>query len=288
MVRSSSKHILITGIHSYIGNNLRDYIYHKELPVVVSMISMRDESFKKLDYSQYDCILHVASIVHQKSRKIDFNDYYHCNVEKTIEIAQLAKEAGIKHFVFLSSMAVYGSGITRISKDTIPRPDNYYGRTKLIAEEKLLELADDHFKVAIVRPPMVYGKDCPGNYKVLSRLASRVRFFPEIENERSMIYIDNLSICLYEIINSGSDGIYYPQNIDYVNTFNLVQEIASCHGHRITGIKILNPMINVLRKYMSVFKKVFGDLAYDKSLSILEKGNYQLVEFKETIKETET
>lgn len=288
MVRSSSKHILITGIHSYIGNNLRDYIYHKELPVVVSTISMRDESFKKLDYSQYDCILHVASIVHQKSRKIDFNDYYHCNVEKTIEIGQLAKEAGIKHFIFLSSMAVYGSGITRISKDTIPRPDNYYGRTKLIAEEKLQELADDHFKVAIVRPPMVYGKDCPGNYNVLSRLARRVPFFPEIENYRSMIYIDNLSIYLWRIIEGESIGIFHPQNIEYVNTFNLVQEIARCHGQKISGIKILNPLIHALRKSTSIFKKVFGDLTYDKSLSTLETGNYQLINFKESIKETET
>lgn len=288
MDRSSSKHILITGIHSYIGNNLRDYIYHKELPVVVSMTSMRDENFKKLDYSQYDCIVHVASIVHQKLRKIDFNDYYHCNVEKTIEIAQLAKEAGIKHFVFLSSMGVYGSGITRISKDTIPRPDNHYGRTKLIAEEKLLELADDHFKVAIVRPPMVYGKDCPGNYKVLSRLARRVPFFPEIENSRSMIYIDNLSIYLWRIIDGEGIGIFHPQNIEYVNTFNLVQEIASCHGHKITGIKILNPLINALRKSTNIFKKVFGDLTYDKELSTLEKGNYQLINFIDTIKETET
>ncbi len=288
MERSSTKSILITGIHSYIGNGLKEYICHNDLPVEVATVSMRDDSFKKLDYSQFNSIVHVASIVHQKAGKIDFSDYYHCNVEKTIEIAQLAKEAGVIHFVFLSSMAVYGSGVIRINKDSIPQPDNYYGRTKLIAEEKLLELADDNFKIAIVRPPMVYGKDCPGNYKVLSRLASRVRFFPEIENERSMIYIDNLSIYLYEIINSGSDGIYHPQNVEYVNTFNLVQEIASCHGHDITGIKILNPMINVLRKYISVFKKVFGDLTYDKSLSILEKGNYHLVEFKETIKETET
>lgn len=288
MVRSSSKHILITGIHSYIGNKLRDYIYHQELPVVVSMISMRDESFRKLDYSQYDCIVHVASIVHQKSKKYDFNDYYHSNVEKTIEIAKLAKEAGIKHFIFLSSMAVYGSSVTRINKDTTPQPDNNYGRTKLIAEEKLLELADECFKVAIVRPPMVYGKDCPGNYIALSRLARKVRFFPEIENERSMIYIDNLSIYLWKIIDEEGVGIYHPQNIEYVNTFNLVQEIAKCHGHKITGIKILNPLINALRKSTNIFKKVFGDLTYDKELSTLEKGNYQLINFIDTIKETET
>lgn len=288
MVRSSSKHILITGIHSYIGNKLRDYIYHQELPVVVSMISMRDESFRKLDYSQYDCIVHVASIVHQKSKKYDFNDYYHSNVEKTIEIAKLAKEAGVKHFIFLSSMAVYGSSVTRINKDTTPQADNNYGRTKLIAEEKLQELADDHFKVAIVRPPMVYGKDCPGNYIALSRLARKVRFFPDIENERSMIYIDNLSIYLWKIIDEEGVGIYHPQNIEYVNTFNLVQEIAKCHGHKITGIKILNPLINALRKSTNIFKKVFGDLTYDKELSTLEKGNYQLINFIDTIKETET
>lgn len=288
MVRSSTKHILITGIQSYIGNNLRDYIYHKEVPVVVSTISMRDESFRKLDYSRYDCIVHVASIVHQKSKKYDFNEYYHSNVEKTIEIGQLAKVAGIKHFIFLSSMAVYGSSVTIINKDTTPQPDNYYGRTKLIAEEKLQELADDHFKVAIVRPPMVYGKDCPGNYKALSRLARKVRFFPEIENERSMIYIDNLSIYLWKIIDEEGVGIYHPQNIEYVNTFNLVQEIAKCHGHKITGIKILNPLINALRKSTNIFKKVFGDLTYDKELSTLEKGNYQLINFIDTIKETET
>jgi UDP-glucose 4-epimerase len=76
-----------------------------------------------------------------------------------------------------------------------------YAKSKLEAEVLLNRLADDSFKVDNRRPPIVYGKDCRGNYPRLARMALKLPFFPMINNERSMIFIDNLSEFIRLVIN---------------------------------------------------------------------------------------
>lgn len=249
-------------------------------------MSTRNEEFKNMNYSGFDSILHVASIVHQK-KYVSQDDYYSVNVKNTIEIAELAKKAGVRQFIFISSMAVYGDNETQITNSSKLQPSNLYGKTKLMAEEKLLGLQDDKFIISILRPPMIYGKDCPGNYKTLSKLARRIHVFPTIENQRSMIYIDNLSECIWNIINAELSGIFYPQNIELVNTYNLVREIANCYNHKVMGFSFLNPIIKTLIKYNRLIRKIFGNLYYTKEMSHIKEFNYQVVTFEESIKETE-
>src|SRR5699024_450683 len=89
-------------------------------------------------------------------------------------------------------MSVYGLEEGVIDDNTPLNPTTHYGKSKLQAEEKINELNNNSFKVAIVRPPMIYGKGCKGNYQRLRRLALITPVFPYIDNKRSMIYIDNL------------------------------------------------------------------------------------------------
>lgn len=123
--------------------------------------------------------------------------YYKVNRDLTIDVAKKAKREGVKQFIFMSSIIVYGdsSHINKkrvINQNTIPIPSNFYGRSKLQAEQGITPLMDDKFKVVILRPPMIFGKGAKGNYPKLSKMACKLPLFPDVNNERSMLYIDNL------------------------------------------------------------------------------------------------
>ncbi|MFD3081114.1 NAD-dependent epimerase/dehydratase family protein, partial [Streptococcus agalactiae] len=123
---------------------------------------------------------------------IDPDLYQKVNTELPIELANLAKEAGVDQFIFLSSMSVYGNEESLISSATKANPSTCYGKSKLAAEAGLKALQSDHFKILIMRPPMVYGPKATGNYARLSKLSKVTPIFPKIGNQRSMIFIDNL------------------------------------------------------------------------------------------------
>lgn len=123
-----------------------------------------------------------------------------------------------------------------ITEDTSPAPETNYGRSKLQADLYIQKMESSDFKVAIVRPPMVYGGGCKGNYPKLAGLAGKTLFFPSVKNRRSMIYIENLCDCIENIIRLEKRGIFHPQNDGYVSTEALVRAIAKCHGRKIIFI----------------------------------------------------
>lgn len=280
------KHILITGLHSYVGNSLKDYLIKNDYPVKISMISVRNYEYRRLDYSDIDCIVHVAGLVHQSKSK-SYEDYYRINVELTRDLASVAKLSNVKHFVYISSMSVYGDKVEVITNKTQTNPSSYYGITKLEAENELEKLKDQYFKISIIRPPMIYGKGCPGNYRRLSNFVRIIPISPTIDNQRSMIYIDNLSEFIWNLVIENKDGIFHPQNIEYVNTHELVEEIAKCHRKKIYNIKYFNSIIKKNIKHINLLNKVYGSLVYAKDMSILEGISYQKFDLIQSIRETE-
>ncbi|CAM4009191.1 NAD-dependent epimerase/dehydratase family protein [Alkalicoccus chagannorensis] len=261
------KKILITGSKSYVGKSVESWLKQYPNDYSVHAISVRDNSWKNQDFSEYDVVLHVAGIAHRKETKENKNLYYKINRDLTLELAQKAKKDGVSHFIFISSMSVYGIEKGVIDRHTKPKPKSHYGISKLEAENELMKIGDESFNIAIVRPPMIYGKDCPGNYEKLSVLAKKSPIFPAYQNERSMLYVDNLSAKLETIIIKQSDGLFLPQDYEYVNTTGLVKEIAEINGTNIILTNLFNPLIKFAP--FSITKKVFGTLIYDKSISEL-------------------
>lgn len=277
------KKILITGKNSYVGNSFAEWVQQYPEKYTIDKISLRDDLWKSIDFSKYDVVLHVAGIAHRKEAKKNASLYYKVNTDLAYNVAERAQNSGVKHFIFLSSMSVYGLETGEINIHTVPNPKTNYGKSKLKAEEQIKKLEDSSFKLAILRPPMVYGKNCKGNYPRLAKIAIKSPVFPEIDNKRSMIYIDNLSEFLRILIDKESTGILFPQNSEYVRTYDMVRMIANVHGKKIKGIKLFNLIINHFN--LKIFNKVFGSLTYDKSLSA--QINYIPITFKETIKLTE-
>lgn len=276
--------ILITGKNSYIGTSFEKWVKQYGDTYLVDTIDVRDDVWKQQSFAGYDAILHVAGIAHIKETPQNSQLYYKVNRDLAIDLAVKAKQDGARQFVFLSSMSVYGIEQGVITKETHCNPKNSYGKAKLEAEEIIHKLQNVSFSVAILRPPMVYGKGCRGNYPRLARLAIKTPIFPDVDNKRSMIHIDNLSEFIKQLIDNQSEGLFFPQNEKYVNTSEMVRLIAEAYGRRVFMTKLFNPILKLVN--VSTVNKVFGDLIYDMSMSDY-KSNYRVYEFKESLQMTE-
>jgi UDP-glucose 4-epimerase len=250
---------------------------------------MRDGSRPEKDFSKYDVVFHVSGIAHVSQNKNMEDLYYKINRDLAIKTAEKAKKAGVKQFIFMSSIIIYGDSSCNkkvITKETIPNPSNSYGNSKLQAEQGIKPLNDHKFKVVIIRSPMVYGKGSKGNYPILSKVAQKLPIFPDIDNERSLIHIDNLCEFIKLMIDNEEDGIYFPQNEEYIKISEMVRLIAETHGKKIWMTKAFNPIIKAICPTLKIISKVFGNLVYEKSMSHY-KQDYRIRDFYESIKLTE-
>lgn len=276
------KKILITGANSYIGTSFEKYMAQWPEKYQVDTVDMIDGTWREKDFSGYDTVFHVAGIAHQKETQENAELYYKINRDLAFDTAVKAKTDGVKQFIFLSSMSVYGLETGVITKETVPTPKSNYGKSKLQAEELLNGLADETFKVAILRPPMVYGKGCKGNYRTLSKLACKLPIFPAVKNERSMLYIDNLSEFVRLMIENEEKGIFWPQNAEYSNTTDLVKMIARVHGKKIAIIPGFAWLLKIFGCFSGIVNKAFGDLIYEQSLSEY-RVEYRLISLEKSI-----
>ena len=279
------KRILITGKNSYIGTSFENWLAKNPDEYQVDTVGTRNDEWRDFDFSPYDVVFHVAGIAHNSSDPKLKDLYYKVNRDLTIEVAKKAKAEGVKQFIFMSSIIVYGTKNEVIDENTKPDPDNFYGDSKLQAELGLKSLEADDFKVAIIRPPMIYGKGSKGNYPKLAKLAQKTPVFPNFDNHRSMLHIDNLTEFLKLMIDNKESGLFHPQNKEYVCTSRLVEQIATYHNKKIWTTRIFNPLISVLSK-VNTIKKLFGNFIYNQELSYY-KEKYQIRTLEESVKLTE-
>lgn len=276
--------ICITGAGSYIGTHIALHLAREERWQVAELDVSHPWDPALL--RGFDVVVHVAGIAHQRETEENRAAYFAVNRDLALEVAAAAKEAGVKQFVFFSSMSVYGLTTGCITADTQPAPNTAYGQSKWEAEQGLSHLADDGFRVAILRPPMIYGRGCRGNYPKLSALARSLPVFPKVQNRRSMLYIGTLCSFIERLVESGEGGLFFPQNREYVNTTALVKGVAACWGKRILAVPGFGWLLRLLEKRVGIVGKVFGSLTYDQSMSDALRPAEEM-DFAATIAETE-
>lgn len=259
------KKILITGANSYIGDSLKKYLEEvtENSYYTIDILDTMGLIVKPDLFVGYNVVFNVAGIAHIRETDDNRHLYDLVNHKLSVEIAKAAKEAGVDQFILLSTMSVYGKVTGYILKSTKPAPTNAYGISKLKADEAIVKLADEQFKVAILRPPMVYGNGCKGNYQSLRKLTLLSPVFPAYKNQRSMIFIGNLCEFVKRVIDSNASGLFFPQNKEYVSTSQLVKNIATNNGKQILVSSVFNLAVHLFSN-MNVVKKVFGDLTYEK------------------------
>lgn len=313
------KRILIAGANSYIGTSLERYLLEYNASqgrerYRVDTISQRDSQWEDYDFRGYDAVFQASGIAHVDTGAVKQEQqalYYRVNCDLAAATARKARAAGVGLFIYPSSIIVYGDsapyGKSRmITRQTPVGNSHFYGHSKIRAEKELRRLESEPLseekrhgpegeapvgmQVAILRLPMVYGRGSRGNYPLLAKLADRLPFFPNVRNQRSMIYIENLCEFLRQCIEEGRGGLYFPQNPAYTSTSQMVREIAAAHGKKLLLLKVLNPLVALASRMPGrvgvLANKAFGSLTYDREMSG-DMEAYCLYSLEESIRRTE-
>lgn len=201
------KTIAVTGATGFVGRRLTVYNsnrFHQQV------IALRDTPVDTINLAGVDAVIHVAGKAHDMGQAGD-KVYFDVNYELTKQLADKAKEDGVGQFIYISSTKVYGDDVSGILNESSPcAPADAYGASKLKAEQYLQSVQNDQFKVAIVRPPLVYGPGVKGNMIRLLQLANKNIPLPfgKINNARSMVFVDNLIELINKIIEKEAIGIF--------------------------------------------------------------------------------
>lgn len=281
------KKVLITGANSYVGTNVENWLKKYPDEFEVDTIGTFNEEWKNADFTKYDSVFHVAGIAHVDAKPKMEPLYRQINTGLTIEVAKWAKKHGVKQFIFMSSNIVYKESKSLkanvITPETQPEPNGFYGDSKLQAEIGLGKLADDSFKIVVLRPPMIYGPNCKGNFMRLAKLSTVTPFFPAFHNKRSMLYIDNLAEFVKQAILREISGTYYPQNAELADTVEIVKAFANQNNHKLHVWKWLNIFVFIWSPFINALNKMFADFYYIPEMSKYE-FEYQIVSMEESFK----
>lgn len=280
------KRVLITGANSFVGTNIEKWLLKDPENFQVDTVDTMNDVWKMADFTKYDSVFHVAGIAHVDPKPEMAPLYYKVNRDLAIEVAKHAKECGVKQFIYMSSRIVYRASKTLkgnvTTPDTQPEPNDFYGDSKLQAEKGLHELESPTFKVAILRPPMIYGSNSKGNFLRLGWLATKTPVFPAWHNKRSMLYIDNLAEFVKQIIIHEMGGTFFPQNKELADTVEIVRYFAHKYHKKIWISRIFNPFVWLGSKFLKPLPKMFSDSYYVPEMSKYD-FEYQLVSLKESL-----
>jgi nucleoside-diphosphate-sugar epimerase len=258
--------ILITGTHSFIGINFRKLSENQN----IKEVSLKENQPEQIDFNQFDIVLHLAALVHQ-SKRIKSEEYNSTNRDLPVKVAKLAKSAGIKQFIFLSTVKVYGKfakGSEPWNEDSVCHPDDAYGRSKYQAELALRKLESTEFKIAIIRTPIVYGPGVSANILKLVKLIEKFPFLPfrDINNNRHYTYAGNLIGFIDKIIELRASGTFIAMDDTPISTTNLVQTIAHFLRKNIFLFKIPRLIIMAgIKLRPAIFDRLYGSFYLDNS-----------------------
>jgi len=254
------KKILIIGSGGYVGENFKKFAEKKFITNIVDSFT----EWQREDFTGYDSIIFAAGIAHQKQSNKNKHLYFAVNRDLAIKVAAKAKQSNVRQFIYLSSMAVYGKKEGEITQHTKPNPrhNDYYGESKYEAEILLKKLESESFKITIIRPPMVYGKNCPGKFAALLKISKWLPVVPDNGNKRSMIYINNLSRFLCNIVSKQKVGVFCPQDKNYKNTAELIKKLRGKMGKKTIVLKNLGFVVNLFMFFCPPIKTAYGSLYY--------------------------
>lgn len=279
--------VLITGAGSYVGESVRAYILNTAPGEFgIDTVDTMNEVWRQVDFSNYDVVYHVAGIAHVNADPKMEPLYYKVNRDLTIEIAKVAKDAGVRQFIFMSSQIVFHESQSLkpevLTWDTKENPNGFYGNSKLQAEKGLQELECDTFKICILRPPMIYGPNAKGNFPRLAKLAMKAPIFPAWHNKRSMLYIDNLAEFVKQAMLQSLTGTFYPQNKELSDTVEIIRFFAQKSDNKVWITKLLNPFVWIGSFVLQPVNKMFATYYYDSEMSKMD-FEYQLVSLEESL-----
>lgn len=256
--------LILTGARGFIGSYFQKQYASK---YAIQPFSFFNDEVETLHVNDVEIVIHLSALVHQMGGASDMA-YEKVNVDQTLQLAHKAKENGVKQFIFMSTVKVYGEESAIAYTETSPCfPEDAYGKTKLKAEQELQKLADENFVVSIIRTPIVYGSGVKANMHNLMKLIDTMPLLPldGIDNKRSLVFIGNLCALLDTIIDQCKGGIFLAGDDVPLSTTELIQELAKAKKKKLFLIQL--PLFARFLKWVkpSFYKRLFESLAVDNS-----------------------
>jgi UDP-glucose 4-epimerase len=187
-----------------------------------------------------DAVIHLAARVHHQNDEGAVELYRTVNIEGTLHLARSAASAGVRHFIFVSTVLVHGrsnDGRAPFSEENILTPSGTYGMSKAAAEAGLRALAkDSEMSITVVRPPLVYGAGAKGNFKLLTR-AVKLGIplpFASIRNRRAFLAVENLCSFIVQRLAHAGRGfdVFLVADDEQVSTPEFIRRLAGAVGIR--------------------------------------------------------
>ena len=280
------KTLMITGASGFIGSNFIERYKNKYNVIPVDLLKVKPE---QLNFENVDCVLHLAALVHQMNGA-PREKYFEINTKLTKRMAEESKKQGVKHFVFYSTVKVYGYDGDLYNHNIIlnenspcnPKNDPY-GESKWEAEKILKNLEDENFKVGIIRPPMVYGKGVKGNMKSLIKLIEKLLILPfnYNKNKRSLVNIENLMYLTSLVIDKKAQGVFLPLDEKNLSLKEIVEGIEKAYELKRINISMIQPFFWLFAKIKpNIMVRLYGSLQFEnketkEKLSYIPKISYE-------------
>lgn len=221
-------------------------------------------------------VIHLAALAHVGSKatksSLTFADLHKVNVEGTVNLARQAAAAGVKRFIFISSIGVNGFTNSRpFTEQDVECPCDSYARSKLEAEEGLWALAHEaSIEIVIIRPPLVYGPDAPGNFGALVRWVQKGIPLPlgAIHNKRSLVALDNLVDLIITCIDhpAAANQVFLAGDGEDLSTTELLHGVGKAMGKPVRLIPVPAGLLMVGATMLgkkAVAQRLLGSLQVD-------------------------
>lgn len=278
--------IIVTGASGFIGQYFVKDCNNK---FQITTLSLQKSDWRRKSLVGVNTIIHLAGMAH-RMETVDPALYFKINHELTMAFAQTAKKAGVMHFIFISTIKVYGENktISSYNEKSVCEPSDPYGKSKWKAEQDLMAMNCDEFIVSIVRPPLVYGSNVKGNLQNLLKLIRRYPLVPfgNINNKRSMVYVGNLTALIRTIILSKKSGVFLAGDATPHSTTRLVDTIIEKAELKTKNLVIpffFRKIIALLRP--DIYQRLFGDLIIENTDTNQRLGFTPPFSFEEGITE---
>lgn len=280
--------VLITGSSGFIGSAVVESEAFKDVDFIKT--SLRYSKIDDIIYDGIDAVFYCAGIADSEGR-IGEDLFVNVNCKLPFELAQKSKLAGVKYFLYLSSVKVFGdhSKESDIENSLRLNPTDNYGRSKMMAEKALLSLRGAKFEVGIVRPCMVYGERGKGNMRSLIKLIDKGFPLPfkNVKNKRSVVYLGNLISLMNEMYRSKLSEIIIASDSKTVSTEEIVNTISVALNKK---VRLFAPPVfglKLLKKFKPlIYLKLYRSQYYPVDQDYLRLGFSPPYSFEEGMKRT--
>ncbi|PCI41341.1 MAG: UDP-glucose 4-epimerase [Proteobacteria bacterium] len=306
--------ILVTGSTGFIGNSIVSQLCEREGIQVVAAVRKWSDFLPECvqqsivgdlaeigDYTEalhgMDVVIHAAARVHvmDDASSNPLAEFRKVNVDGTLNLARQAAKAGVQRFIFLSSIGVNGNDTFKpfVESDK-PFPHDPYSIGKYEAELALIKLGKEkHMEVVIIRPPLVYARHAPGNFKTLIKWVQKGVPLPlgSVHNQRSLVALDNLVsfIVLCAQHPKAANEVFLISDGEDVSTTELLQKVAKAMGKKTWLIPVPVGLMTFVVKLLGkgdVANRLFGSLQVDSSKARELLGWKPVVTMDEQLKKT--